>query len=706
MTDITREESTSDIVREYIHRYGHYVLEERALPDSRDGLKPSQRRVLWTFHHMGVTSRKTTVKSARVIGEIIGRWHPHGDQSAYDTLVRMSHARHATVHGDGNFGNFEAVIEKPAAAYRYTECRLAELGDRCFDDIHVAEMQPNYDDTDQEPVRLPVPIPFVLINGCEGIAMGLSTSIPPHNAGEIIDACLHMIDHPTATTEDLLTFIKGPDYGGGVLLSKKSDLLSLYETGVGKLAFQSQCTLEDTHRKGIKKLVINGLAPGVHKKKLYDTTVALTKKKLLDSPVMDETTLKSGYRETITYRDPQLLKERVLPLLDSSISYRWYCLGLDGRPRKFTLVELLTDFLDFRREIEEAVLQDRLGKLQHQLGIEVAKYRAAQDIDYVIRVLHESETEDEARSELMEHLRIEDWQADAILQAQIRTLIRSNAAKIKLTGQKLKKQVKEVKISLSDIDGVLRDRFEAMRKYATPRGTRLRGHTKNFGTDAKYWVGVTSAGKVDVSLDLPLGSKALWSYVDFVRTDGEVAIVHDTNQVSVVHVSYLDKYTPNGKVMSVSADPYCCVVTKSGRYVAFAIKQKRTQFPAIKDIGDDEIAFAFGFNLDDRIVFDLDCPLEWWTPDDLKITRPNVKSRKLKTSSTPLMAYILKPDFRIISDSGDELGKAEFCQDGIRILGKHNLLSLHSGKRSVVSYSDAVKAVCNEEANVVVPIER
>ncbi|KKN36846.1 hypothetical protein LCGC14_0769680, partial [marine sediment metagenome] len=409
---------THEIVRDCMFEYGTYVLEDRAIPDVRDGLKPGQRRILWAMHQMGLQPGKASVKCARVVGRTMGMYHPHGDAAIYDTLVHMTRLRSPLVHGDGSFGNRDMLIEKRPAAYRYTECRLLPLGAACFDEIHVAAMQANYDDSTEEPVRLPVPIPLALVNGAAGIAVGLSTHIPPHNLGEVLDALLHLLDEPDATTDDLLRFIKGPDYGTGVLLSNKAELLELYETGRGKLQYRSTYAVEQQGKR--QKLVITGLAPSVQKKKFYDTCTDLYRKKLIESPVTDESTLDRKrklfrYRDTIQYRDPQIVRDRLLSMLDTSITYQWYCLDQNKLPRLYCLLEMLHEFLDYRREIETLVLQDRSTKLKRRLGIVQAKYRAARNIDDVANILKTAKTTTEAIQQLREVLSLKnDWQAEAI----------------------------------------------------------------------------------------------------------------------------------------------------------------------------------------------------------------------------------------------------------------------------------------------------
>ncbi len=703
------EQLTHEIVRQCMVDYGTYVLEERAVPDAQDGLKPSQRRILWSMYQMGLQPTKSSVKCARVIGRTMGMYHPHGDAAIYDTLVNMTRLRHPLVLGDGNFGNRDVLVQKRPAAYRYTECRLQPLGATCFNNIHVATMQPNYDDSTEEPSRLPVPVPLALVNGTSGIAVGLATHIPPHNLGEVLDALLHLLDEPDATTDDLLKFIKGPDYGTGVLLSNKADLLALYETGQGKLQYRSTYEAEPQGKK--QKLVITGLAPSVKRKKFFDTATELYRKKLIESPVTDESTLNKKkkqfcYRDTIEYRDPQIVRDRLLPLLDTSISYQWYCLDQDKLPRLYNLLDLLHCFLDYRREIETAVLQDRQAKLLRRLGITVAKYRASTRLTEVVEILKTAETAEVAIRLLRELLKLKhDWQADAILDAPLRSLMRLQSSDLKKQGQKIREELQGIKVDLQDIDAVVRLQLQGMQKYAVPRGMRLRGTVKDFGEDHHYWVGVTSDGKIDVSLDLPLKSKAAWNYCSFFQTSGEFVVVHDTNRAQVVHCSYLDKYKPEGTVVGCTALQNCLVVTDSGRYVAFKTQQKRRQFPIIKDLGPDTVVGACGFDASTRVAL-LSTEQDLSFRQTLQATRPNVKARKLKMRSQVQTCWAHAPGTLLVDLQGNELGHPETLDQPYYRVGDRNLVVLQNSTRKVMTRDATLQALQARIVQVVVPVDQ
>lgn len=640
----------------------------------------------------------------------MGQYHPHGDASLYETLVRMTHLRYPLVFGDGNFGRPDCLVEKPPAAHRYTECSLDRLGDSFFRDIHVVDMIDNFDETAQEPICLPAIAPWALINGTDSIGVGLSASIPPHNLGEVVRACRHLLENPEATTEDLLEFIKGPDYGTGVLIAKKQELLDLYETGEGQLQFDSSYSVEPG--KKTNKLVVTGLAPGItkpHPKRrtnnFFTVAAELAAKKLVEGPVTDESvTDKKGafqYRDTISYRDPQIVRDRLLPLLRSKVSYSWIMLDPDGQARRFNLLDVISTFLDFRRDVETKVLQDQLTKQQRRLDIVTAKYRAVQKIDEVAQILKTAKTAKAASKKLMELLRIKREAAEQLLDTPLRSLMRMQSDDLKQQGQKLKQEIKTTKQQLRDIDAVVGKRLDEVEKWSDSRGTRLRSRQKDFGEDQSYWVGVTPDGKIDVSLDLPLRSRAAWNYCSFFRTDGEFVVVHDTNQAQVVHVSYVDRYEPNGVVVGATARDACLVVTATGRYVAFKTKQKRPKFPVLKDLGDDTLVAAIGIDSTTRALVQQDSgQIHYLEEQDLKISRPNVKAKKL--GMRDVRRALEYPEDAILMGPAGELGEPESA-DEFWVVGQSNLMSLQKGVRKVVSWQDAVDYLDNVQT--VVPIE-
>ncbi len=700
MEDSVVESSvTHKIVRDCLEQYGRYVLSDRAIP-ALDGMKTGGRRTLWAMWKLGALSKKIPMKSAQVVGSIIGLYHPHGDSAAYGALVHMVHLRHPLVHGEGNFGDPLTIPEDAFASSRYTECKLTTFAERMFDDIDVMPMVPNFSETTEEPPLLPARLPMVLLNGTQGIAVGLSTSIPPHNLGEILDATLLVLRKPDSTLDDLLGIVRGPDYGYGVLTSRRQDLADLYDQGQGRCTFGSQYSIEDTDHRGVKKLVITGLAPEVKKTKLRDTIQDLHKRRLLESPLTDESTAKTGLRLTVEYRDAGILQARVLPLLESAVQYRWYCLDQDGTVRKFTLLQILQQFVQFRRDIETAVLKRRRKQMRHDLGVAEAKYAATQRLPEVVKILQGQADETAAKQALCHLLAIEDWQADVILGTTVRSLARYGAAAIEATATKIKGDLSGVQGQLQNIDQVVATRLEEMRQFSTPRGTALRTRTKELGDSAKQWCGVLPDGTVDVSIDLPVKSKAQWRYCGFFAAD-KFVVVRQDNTASVVAPMYLDRYQA-GPTVGATAAQYCLVADQDGRYCCFETDQRRTTFPVFR--GQGKPLVAAGLNPGDRLlVVEQDGTVRWREFSDIKVTRPNVQPHRLLRSGQIRTVVQVPKGTVVMLTSGEELGSAEQIdpEAGILVIGPHNLV-VQDGRRSTMNKKEAIKAVQNRNVTAVV----
>jgi DNA gyrase/topoisomerase IV subunit A len=693
---------THEIVRDCLEQYGRYVLSDRAVPSVLDGMKVGGRRTLWALWKLGALAKKIPIKSAQVVGKIIGEYHPHGDSAAYGALVHMVHLRHPLVHGDGNFGDPTTIPEDVFASARYTECKLTAFAERLFDDIDVVPMVPNFSETTEEPPLLPARLPMVLLNGTQGIAVGLSTSIPPHNLGEILDATLLVLRKPTSTLDDLLGVVKGPDYGYGTLTSRRQDLAELYDTGQGRLTFGSQYSIEDTDHRGVKKLVITGLAPEVKKNKLRDTVQDLHKRRLLESPLTDESTAKTGLRLTVEYRDAGILQARVLPLLESAVQYRWYCLDQDGTVRKFTLLQILQQFVQFRRDIETLVLKRRRKQLKHDLGVAEAKLAATQRLPEVVKILQAQQDEPEAKAALCRLLSIEEWQADVILGATVRSLARYGADAIKATVTKLRGNLATVQGQLQDIDGVVAMRLEEMRQYNTPRGTALRTRTKDLGDSAKQWCGVLPDGTVDVSIDLPTRSKAQWRYCGFFAAD-KFVVVKANNAAAVVAPMYLDRYQA-GPTVGATAAQYCLVADQDGRYCCFETDQRRATFPVFR--GQGKPLVVAGLNPGDRLlVVEQDGTVRWRDFTDIKVTRPNVQPHRLLRSGQILTVVQVPRDTTVMLTTGEELGSAEQIDPdaGILVVGPHNLV-VQDNRRGTMSKKETIKAVQAGNVTAVMPL--
>jgi topoisomerase-4 subunit A len=411
-------------------RYLAYALSTitgRALPDVRDGLKPVQRRVLYAMNEMRLNPDAATRKCAKVVGEVMGQYHPHGDQSIYDTLVRMAQdfaQRYQLVDGQGNFGNIDG---DSAAAMRYTECRLTDAAKLLLDGIDedAVDFRPTYDGQDEEPVVLPAGFPNLLANGSTGIAVGMATSIPPHNVAELIDACHMLLENPEATTADLMTHVQGPDFPtGGVIVESRASLLETFETGRGGVRTRARWVKEDTGR-GTYQIVVTELPYQVKKAELVEQIAILieNKKAVLLGDVRDESAedIRLVLEPKSRNVEPEVLMESLFRLseLESRFSVNMNVLDARGTPGVMGLKSALQAFLDHRREVLVRRARHRLSKIEARLHILDGLVIAYLNLDEVIRIVR---FEDEPKAKLIAAFDLSEIQAEAILNTRLRQL--------------------------------------------------------------------------------------------------------------------------------------------------------------------------------------------------------------------------------------------------------------------------------------------
>jgi len=690
---------TSRIVIDNLREYGLYTVEDRALADARDGLKPVQRRLLWTLHKLKRHSSAVPVKCATVIGDTMGRYHPHGDTAIYGALVTMSWLRQPLVQQHGNFGDKNSLIEASPAAHRYTETQLTEFADRIFDDISVMPLVKSFTEEHEEPFLLPIRAPLLVVNGCLGVAMGLATHIPPHNLKESLYAALEVLTNPDCTTDDLLKHIKGPDYGSGVLLSKKADLRTLYETGQGRLQFSCDYHFEDAPA-GNQRLVITGLNPGFKASKLEEITKELFDAKLLDSAANDEGSLEAGTKIVVEFSDAKILNDRVLPLLRSSLTYQLYALDSHKKPRLYGLKEMLEVFLNFRGKVEYRTLQAERTDVVQRRDKDCARAAAIKKLPIVMRLLTEVKNEGALIQRLQEVLQLSEEQAKVVVETKVRSLLTVNVSLLEENIAACSKRIEEIDLDLRDITGVVKRRLEELLKYADKRGTKLRGGKDDLDLQAQcatYYVGVTAAGKVESFTELPIKSRAAWPYVDLVATPGTFSVVSEDNVGQSIPISFLDKFDKSvARILGVATETHDCMiaVASDATYAAFPPLQRRTQFNTFKT-APDKIVFAGGMRKGDRLVVIFDG--EFGSKDNkrivamenLKITRPNVQARRLpgfrSKARVIVNAYVLPANTITVVGNGRELGEAAVLasEEWPLSIGASNFVVLESGKRLI-----------------------
>ena len=494
--------------------YALSVVKGRALPDVCDGQKPVQRRILYSMSRMGLgfggpngNTGARPVKSARVVGDVLGRFHPHGDQAAYDALVRMAQdfsQRYPLIDGQGNFGSRDG---DGAAAMRYTEARLAKITSLLLDEIDMGtvDFQPNYDGSTEEPRQLPARLPFSLLNGASGIAVGLATEIPSHNLREIADACVALIKTPTLADDALAALVPGPDYpGGGQIISGASDIADAYRTGRGSLKVRARWKIEDLAR-GQWQLVVTELPPGVSSQRVLEEIEELTNpkvkagKKALSQDqnqlkasvlavldvVRDESNKDAAVRlvfEPKTSRTSQ--QELITALLahtslETSSPINLTMIGLDGRPTLKSLRQMLQEWIAFRQTTIERRSQHRLNKVLDRIHILEGRQTVLLNIDEVIAIIRQS---DEPKSALMERFRLSERQAEDILDIRLRQLARLEAIKIEQELLELHTEqgkLEEILGNPSALRRLMVKEIEADAKtFADPRRTLIQAEKK------------------------------------------------------------------------------------------------------------------------------------------------------------------------------------------------------------------------------------
>jgi len=462
--------------------YAMSVIVSRALPDVRDGLKPVQRRILYAMHDQGMRPTSSYKKSARLVGEVLGKYHPHGDQSVYDAQVRMAQPfslRYPLVDGQGNYGSVDG---DPAAAMRYTECRLSSITEMMLGDIDrdTVDWGENFDQSLKEPTVLPARLPALLVNGASGIAVGMATNIPPHNTTEICNAIVHLIGHPDASVDDLMQFVTGPDFPTGAHIWGQEGIRNAYVTGRGRVMVQADHVVEDIPRQERKRLVFNEIPFQVNKANLVAKIADLLKARKIEgiSEVRDESDRK-GMRIVLELRrgahvDVVLNNLYKQTNLRNSFSVNMIAL-VDGTPKVLTLKQSLRHYIDFRVEVVRRRAEFDLKKAKARLHVLEGLRIAIDNLDEVIALIRASADVEEARSSLMASFNLSEIQAQAILDMQLRRLAALEREKIENEYNELLALVAELEELLGDnvkVLGVVRaETQELKRKYGDERRT-------------------------------------------------------------------------------------------------------------------------------------------------------------------------------------------------------------------------------------------
>ena len=489
--NVKSREIVDEMKESYID-YAMSVIISRALPDVRDGLKPVHRRILYAMHQMGLNHTAKFRKSAAVTGEVLGKFHPHGDASVYDAAVRMAQdfsLRYMLIKGQGNMGSIDG---DPPAAQRYTEMKLSKIGEEMLKDIErdTVDFADNYDGTRKEPKVLPSPLPQLLLNGSLGIAVGMTTNIPPHNIVEVCDALIHLIDKPKSTTEDLFNFIKGPDFPTGGIIYSRKDIISAYSQGKGPIVIRGKAEVKEKE-KGLSQIIITEIPYQVQKSSLVEQFAKLVQDKKITGikDIRDESD-KDGMRIAIDLsRDgyPQKVLNRLYKFTDLQKTFHLNLLALvDGiQPRILSLADVLSFFIEHRKEVILRRTKFDLKKAKERAHILEGLHKCLNKIDAVIKTIKSSKNREDALKNLMKKFKLTEIQANAILETKL-------AALAKLERQKIEHELKAIQVKIKELTAIL----NSPKKIKEVVKKELKEIKDNFKDERKTRVFVQKVGEI------------------------------------------------------------------------------------------------------------------------------------------------------------------------------------------------------------------
>jgi DNA gyrase subunit A len=463
--------------------YAMSVIVSRALPDVRDGLKPVHRRILYAMNELGITPDKPYRKSARVVGDVLGKYHPHGDSSVYDAMVRLAqdfNTRYPLVDGHGNFGSIDG--DSPAAM-RYTEVRMTKIAMEMLRDINkdTIDFRPNFDETLKEPVVLPSRFPNLMVNGSSGIAVGMATNIPPHNLREVIDGIVMLIDDPDTSIDKLMKVIKGPDFPTGAMIMGTDGIRSAFKTGKGKIQIRAVANIEDTGR-GKQKIVITEIPYQVNKASLIEKIAELVRDKKIDgiADLRDESD-REGMRIVIELKrdvNPNVVLNNLYKHTQLQVTYGIIMLALvDDEPKILNLKQMLTHYIEYQKEVVTRRTKYDLNKAEERAHIIEGLKIALDHIDEVINIIRSSKEESTAKQRLMESFGLSEKQAQAILDMRLRRLTGLEREKLEQEYEELIKEINRLKEILSSerilLNTIKNELLEIKEKYGDDRRTRI-----------------------------------------------------------------------------------------------------------------------------------------------------------------------------------------------------------------------------------------
>lgn len=676
--------------------YSMSVIASRALPDVRDGLKPVHRRILYTMYGNGLYPEKAFRKCADTVGNVLGQYHPHGDASVYDALVRMAQdfsLRYPLVHGHGNFGSVDG---DPPAAYRYTESKMSKISMRMLTDIdkETVDFQPNYDDRLQEPVVLPSRFPNLLVNGSTGIAVGMATNIPPHNLGEVIDGVCCLIDYPDATLDELMEHIKGPDFPTGGIIMGRSGIRAAYATGRGKITLRAKTHIEE-FKNGRERIIVTEIPYMVNKARLIEKIADLVKEKKIDqiSYIRDESNRK-GMKIVIELKrdaNAQIVLNQLYSYTQLQDTVGVIMLALVNRePKTLTLRQMLEEYIKFQEEIITRRTIFDLRKAKERAHILEGLLIALDDIDEVISIIRSHYTVQEGKAALAERFGLDDIQSQAIVQMQLGRLAGLEREKIQSEVDELHAKIAEYNAILADeqkIREIVKEELlEIKQKFSDPRRTEIAsvegevdiedlipeescvitlthfGYLKRqpldaYKTQRRGGRGISGMTRRDEDFVSDIYTCSTHDYLMFFTNKGKVYRIkgyeipegsrtsRGTNVVNILPLEQGEKITCVIKTSDIAAeDKYYVMVTRNGiikrtEYNAY-INVRKSGLIAINLDEGDELAWVKITNGDDEIILA--------TQNGMSIRFKEEDARSMGRTARGVKAIALEGDDKVV----------------------------------------------------------
>ncbi len=552
-------ERLEDIMGEGFGRYAKYIIQERALPDARDGLKPVQRRILYAMYHDGNTWDHPYRKSAKTVGLVIGNYHPHGDTSVYDAMIRMSQDWKVRLPLIDVHGNNGSIDDDPAAAMRYTEARLAKVTEVMEDDLDkdTVEMAPNFDDTENEPTVLPVPFPVMLVNGATGIAAGYATNMPPHNMNEAVDATIYRIQNPECSLSELMEIIPGPDFPTGGIVQGEKGIRDAFETGKGRIVVRAKCEIEET--RTIQQIVITEIPYEVIKGQLVKKMDEIRLSKEIDGilDVRDESD-RNGLRIVVDIKkeaDANLILNYFYKNTDLQIYYNYNNVTIiDQRPVQVGLCGLLDAFINFRKDVVLRRSQYELNKMEKRTHIIEGLMKAVSILDEVIRIIRASKDKADSKQNLMKEYGFDEPQAEAIVSMRLYRLSNTDIQILRNEFAELVNKIEETKAIIENENVlksvIIKELREVKKEYGDDRRTKIEAEVQDIIIDRAAMV-TSEKVVITVSRDGYLKRVSLRS---FNASDAQTGLKNGDVLIGTLECDTLDTlllFTSKGNYASV-----------------------------------------------------------------------------------------------------------------------------------------------------------